>query len=182
MTRVLRALNLEIGQGTERVNICSTTSFHLDHAAIWLAYMLGGQNNGLVFYLLKWFTYNLSLCAGLLNLFKDITVAFDLLYYYISSLSPSAEKITSLFKTKVYLKSFFFKPKFIYYFVISESRITSPVFFVRWNRIFILLIMAIIPLQYFIFCWDWWILFAVDYTRSDTKSPAAIHRFFSLAC
>lgn len=54
MTRVLRALNLEIGQGTERVNICSTTSFHLDHAAIWLAYMVGGPNNGLVFYILEW--------------------------------------------------------------------------------------------------------------------------------
>lgn len=48
MTRVLRALNLEIGQGTERVNICSNSSFNLDHAAMWLAYMLGGSDNGLV--------------------------------------------------------------------------------------------------------------------------------------
>lgn len=46
MTRVLRALNLEIGQGTERVNIGSMTSFNLDYAAIWIAYMLGGPDNG----------------------------------------------------------------------------------------------------------------------------------------
>lgn len=75
MTRVLRALNLEIGQGTERVNICSTTSFHLDHAAIWLAYMLGGENNGLVF-CLKRFVYEPSYAsANLFHLFSNI-VAF----------------------------------------------------------------------------------------------------------
>ncbi|VDN23117.1 unnamed protein product [Gongylonema pulchrum] len=46
ITRILRALNLEIGQGFERVSIGTMTSFNLDYAALWLAYMLGGPENG----------------------------------------------------------------------------------------------------------------------------------------
>ncbi|VDM97531.1 unnamed protein product [Thelazia callipaeda] len=55
MTRILRTLNLEVGQGIDRVKISSVTSLHIDHGAVWVAYMLGGEDNGIQSHLTRLF-------------------------------------------------------------------------------------------------------------------------------
>lgn len=63
MTRVLRSLNLEMGNDVGRVRIGSFGSFNLDYAAVWIVYMLGGPDDGYAVSMFPVFCLTMNLCS-----------------------------------------------------------------------------------------------------------------------